>query len=88
MNLDRFDRHLLNLVQEDASQTAEQLAAAVPLSVSAIQRRLKRLRETGIIQRDIAVVDPKQVGRPTFFSFMFFSCLDVFCFSFVSFFLF
>lgn len=67
MNLDRFDRHLLNLVQEDASQTAEQLAAAVPLSVSAIQRRLKRLRETGIIQRDIAVVDPKQVGRPTFF---------------------
>lgn len=67
MNLDRFDRQLLNLVQEDASRTAEQLAAEVSLSVSAIQRRLKRLRETGIIQRDIAVVDPKQVGRPTFF---------------------
>ncbi|HEY2707349.1 MAG TPA: Lrp/AsnC family transcriptional regulator [Caulobacteraceae bacterium] len=67
MELDRFDRQLLNLVQENAHQTAEQLAETVGLSASAIQRRLRRLRESGVIVRDIAQVDPRKVGRPTFF---------------------
>jgi len=67
MHLDRFDRHLLNLVQEDAGQTAERLAEQVALSPSAIQRRLRRLREAGVIERETAVVDPRKVGRPTFF---------------------
>lgn len=67
MELDSFDRQLLGLMQENASQTAEQLAESVPLSPSAIQRRLRRLRDDGIILRDISVVDPKRVGRPTFF---------------------
>lgn len=67
MALDRFDRRLLTLVQEDAGRTAEQLAEQVPLSPSAIQRRLRRLREEGVIQRETAIVDPQRVGRPTFF---------------------
>jgi DNA-binding Lrp family transcriptional regulator len=67
MQLDRFDRQLLNLVQEDAGQTAERLAEQVDLSPSAIQRRLRRLREEGVIAREIAVVDPASIGRPTFF---------------------
>lgn len=67
MELDRFDRQLLNLVQQDAAQTADQLAERVGLSPSAIQRRLKRMREQGVIVRDAAVLDPRAVGRPTFF---------------------
>lgn len=67
MELDDFDRRLLNLVQCDASQTAEQLAGSVGLSASAVQRRLKRLREAGIILREAAIVDLKSVGSPTFF---------------------
>jgi DNA-binding Lrp family transcriptional regulator len=67
MELDRFDRQLLNLVQDDAGQTAERLAEQIGLSASAIQRRLKRLREEGVILREVAVVDPKQVGSPTSF---------------------
>jgi Lrp/AsnC family leucine-responsive transcriptional regulator len=67
MDLDRFDRQLLELVQEDAGLTAGQLAKAVELSPSAIQRRLKRMREEGVIVRQTAVVDPVAVGRPTFF---------------------
>ncbi|KRA20404.1 MULTISPECIES: Lrp/AsnC family transcriptional regulator [unclassified Lysobacter] len=67
MSLDRFDRQLLNLVQDDAGQTAERLAEQVFLSPSAVQRRLRRLREQGVIVRDAAVVDPRKVGRPTFF---------------------
>lgn len=67
MELDRFDRQLLNLVQEDAGQTAERLAEQVALSPSAIQRRLRRLHEQGVIEREVAVVDPRAVGRPTLF---------------------
>jgi Lrp/AsnC family leucine-responsive transcriptional regulator len=67
MELDRFDRQLLNLVQDDAGQTAERLAEQIGLSPSAIQRRLKRLREERVIQREIAVLDAKQVGSPTSF---------------------
>lgn len=67
MQLDRFDCQLLNLVQEDAGQTAERLAEQVALSPSAIQRRLRRLHEQGVIEREVAVVDPQAVGRPTLF---------------------
>jgi DNA-binding Lrp family transcriptional regulator len=67
MELDQFDRRLLNLVQEDAGQTSERIAEQIGLSPSAVQRRLRRLREEGVIARDIAVVDARAVGRPTFF---------------------
>lgn len=67
MELDRFDRQLLNLVQEDARQTAERMAEQIALSPSAIQRRLRRLHEQGVIEREIAVVNPAAVGRPTLF---------------------
>ncbi|MDF2381886.1 Lrp/AsnC family transcriptional regulator [Nostoc ellipsosporum NOK] len=66
-DLDRFDRRLLALVQRDAAQTADVLAGQVGLSPSAVQRRLKRLRETGVILSEIAVVDPLRVGKPNFF---------------------
>ena len=67
MDLDRFDRQLLNLVQEDSGQTAERLAEQVELSPSAIQRRLRRMRDEGVIVRDCAIIDPVVVGRPNFF---------------------
>jgi Lrp/AsnC family leucine-responsive transcriptional regulator len=67
MELDEFDRQLLNLIQADAGQTAERLAEQVPLSSSAIQRRLRRLREEGVVVRYTAVLDAAKVGRPTFF---------------------
>jgi DNA-binding Lrp family transcriptional regulator len=67
MELDHFDRQLLNLVQADSAQTAERLSQQVALSPSAIQRRLRRLREEKVILKDCAVVDPRLVGQPTFF---------------------
>lgn len=67
MELDDFDRRLLNLVQSDAGQTAERLAENVGLSPSAVQRRLRRLRETGVIVRETAIVDPKCIGSPVSF---------------------
>lgn len=61
--IDRFDRALLNIVQVDDSQTAEALAEHVPLSPSAIARRLRRLRADGSIARTIALLAPQLTGR-------------------------
>ena len=66
-HVDRFDRRLLALIQRDAGLTSEELAGAVGLSASAVQRRLKRRRADGVISAIQAVVDPARVGRPTFF---------------------
>ena len=61
--LDRFDFKLLNLVQKDDSRTADELAAQVALSPSAIARRLRRLRSTGVIGRTIALLAPGLTNR-------------------------
>lgn len=57
--LDRFDLALLNAVQRDDSRTAESLADEVPLSPSAIARRLRRLRAQGYVERTIAMLSPR-----------------------------
>lgn len=61
--LDRFDLSLLNLVQRDDGRTAEQLAEIVPLSPSALARRLRRLRAQGWIARTIALLSPRLTER-------------------------
>lgn len=61
--MDRFDAALLNLVQLDDGRTAESLARDVPLSPSAIARRLRRLRSEGWIERSIALLSPRLAGR-------------------------
>lgn len=61
--MDHFDVALLNQIQVDSRVTAETLSEKVGLSPSACQRRLKQLRERGIIERDISIVSPEAVGR-------------------------
>ncbi len=61
--MDAFDAHLLQLVQQDNRLTAEQLGAAVGLSPTACQKRLKKLRDNKTIAADIAVLSPTAVGR-------------------------
>src|SRR5687768_18464646 len=62
--LDRIDRHLLEALQRDARVKMESLAEEVGLSASAIQRRVARLREAGVITGEHVTVDAKAVGRP------------------------
>lgn len=65
--MDKFDKQLLALLQADADLTSEQLAEEVALSPSAIQRRVRRMKDDGAIERIIAVVDPKVAGPLNFF---------------------
>jgi DNA-binding Lrp family transcriptional regulator len=61
---DKFDRRILALLQDDARISAEAIGAAVGLSASAVQRRIARLREDGVIRAEVAIVDARSVGRP------------------------
>lgn len=63
LKLDAFDLKLLELVQRDNLQPVEALSELVHLSPSAVARRLRRLREGGAIEADVAVLAP-WVGVP------------------------
>lgn len=62
--LDSFDRAILALLQQDNTLPQRQIADAVNLSAPAVQRRIKRLQDSGVIAANTAVLDPVKVGRP------------------------
>jgi DNA-binding Lrp family transcriptional regulator len=63
LNLDQYDRRLLGLMQVDAGATAEVLGSKIGLSASTVQRRIKRLRASGAIVREVAIVNADAVGK-------------------------
>lgn len=56
--LDALDRRLLALWQRDTRRSADSLGEEVGLSAAAVLRRLKRLRDEGVIVAEVAVLDP------------------------------
>lgn len=61
-DLDEYDKKLLRLLQQNNKMTADELGALVSLSTSAVQRRLKRLRDDKIIEADVSIISPLAVG--------------------------
>jgi Lrp/AsnC family leucine-responsive transcriptional regulator len=61
--MDRIDRKLLNLLQRDASRTNAAMADEVGLSPSSCLRRIRRLDQTGVIDRIVAILNPARTGR-------------------------
>lgn len=57
-----MDVAILSCLQADARTIAESIGAKVGLSAAAVQRRIKRLRETGVIEREVAVLSPQALG--------------------------
>ena len=62
-NMDDKDIEILRLVQRDARLTAEALGFEIGLSPPAVQKRLKKLRESGVIESEIAVLSSAKLGR-------------------------
>jgi len=60
--LDELDRRILNALQTDASQTNAELAELVHVSPPTCLRRVKQLTDAGVIERQVAIVDPGKVG--------------------------
>ncbi|MEM7696187.1 MAG: Lrp/AsnC family transcriptional regulator [Pseudomonadota bacterium] len=57
-----MDLRIIRELQVDASRPVAEIAAAVGLSQTPCWRRIKRLRETGVVRRVVAVVDAEAVG--------------------------
>lgn len=68
--LDKVDRVILTAVQEDARLNLETLADTCGVSAASVQRRLKKLRDRGVIKQEVAVLDPHAVGQSMCFIVM------------------
>jgi len=62
--LDPFDRAILAILQRNNRTPQHEIGARVNLSAAAVQRRIRRMEERGVIRANTAVLDPAKVGRP------------------------
>lgn len=60
--IDAIDMALLDHLQTDSSSTNQELAARVHISPPTCLRRVKRLRDAGLIAREMAIVDPDKLA--------------------------
>lgn len=60
--LDDLDRRILAVLQLDASLTQAALAARVHASPATCLRRVRRLVDAGVIERQVAIVSPRALG--------------------------
>ena len=63
LQLDAIDRLILAALQEDGRIANQDLALQVHLSPSACLRRVKALEDSGVIDRYVALLNPKRIGR-------------------------
>lgn len=61
--MDKFDALILDSLQQNARLTADALSQRVGLSPDACRKRLARLRDSDVIESEIAVLRPNAVGR-------------------------
>ena len=61
--LDSLDRRILQQVQQDCTSSAAALAERCGTTQSTVLRRLKRLRDNGIISAEVAIVNGQKLGR-------------------------
>ena len=62
IELNRRDRRLLNELQNDSSRNQTELAELVGMSRTSCWRRIRDFEEAGLIDRQVAVLDPKLAG--------------------------
>lgn len=60
--MDRLDKKILRLLQEDSTLVVADVAKKVGLSTTPCWRRIQKLEEEGVIQRRVAVLDPVKVN--------------------------
>ena len=63
-NLDDFDRAILARYQHDTKTAAQTIGQEIGLSAAAVQRRIKRMRDEGVIRAEVAHIDAASVGLP------------------------
>lgn len=62
--MDEIDAKLLHILSENADATATEMMAQVNLSIPAINKRISKLRQSGMIRKYTILVDPDMAGKP------------------------
>ena len=62
MEIDHIDQRLLDLLQDDAGLSNQDLAAAARVSPATALRRVRRLTQSGVIERRIALLSSEKLG--------------------------
>lgn len=65
IDLDEADLRLLALLQDDATHNNQRLAQLAHVSAPTSLRRIKRLRELGLIERQVALLQPDRLAELT-----------------------
>jgi len=60
--LDRIDKHILRLMQQNGRISNLELAEQVGLSATPCARRVKRLEDEGFINRHVTLLNPEAMG--------------------------
>jgi len=64
MELDEYDKKILQFLRKDSQQTLKELEKAIDLKISTLHNRIKRLEQAGIIKGYMAVVDHESLDYP------------------------
>ena len=65
ITLDKKDRQILSLLQEDATLSLAALADKVSMSTTPCWKRVKRLEDEGVISKRVALLNTLMVDLPT-----------------------
>ncbi|CAG9170020.1 Lrp/AsnC family transcriptional regulator [Cupriavidus pampae] len=60
--MDRYDRQILALLQEDATMPVAEIGEKVGLTSTPCWRRIQKLEEAGLIRRRVALLDPAKLN--------------------------
>ena len=65
--LDDLDRNILALLQRDASLSLDEIARRVGASKTPVWNRIRKLRASGVIRAEVALLDPEKLGLESCF---------------------
>jgi len=60
--VDFIDKTLIGLLQQDSSLSLEELAARTGSTKTPIWNRIKKLKQSGVIKKEVALCDPEALG--------------------------
>lgn len=65
--LDDLDRNILVLLQEDSSLPLDEIARKVGASKTPVWNRIRKMKASGLIKAEVAIVDPEKLGLESCF---------------------
>lgn len=65
--LDDLDRNILALIQQDASLPLDEIARRVGASKTPVWNRIRKMRASGLIKGEVAILDPEKLGLESCF---------------------